>query len=198
MLAFRRRGYMVRPSGGPNDGEAMQTKRKSKTSEPRSTDRANGAATNYPLHDAPGHLLRRCQQRAVEIFMQEIGAARLTPRQFAILATLARRPGLTQTEVVDETGIDRSTVGDMVNRLVRRGLVRRRKSGRDQRANTLQILPAGLRLLREAVPAVDRAQDRIMKPLPAAAREAFVSALRLMAGDGILPGPHRPTGRRQS
>jgi DNA-binding MarR family transcriptional regulator len=169
----------------------MQTKRKSRTSE-----KANSAATGYPLHDAPGHLLRRCQQRAVEIFMQEIGAARLTPRQFAILVTLARRPGLTQTEMVEETGIDRSTVGDMVNRLVRRGLVRRRKSGRDQRANTLQILPAGLKLVREATPAVDRAQDRIMKPLPAAAREAFMTALRLMAGDEISPGQRSTTGRR--
>jgi DNA-binding MarR family transcriptional regulator len=172
----------------------MQTKRKPRTSGSRSADGPNGAATSYPLHDAPGHLLRRCQQRAVEIFMQEIGAARLTPRQFAILVTLARRPGLTQTEVVDETGIDRSTVGDMVNRLVRRGLVRRRKSGRDQRANTLVILPAGLKLVRQAIPAVDRAQDRIMKPLPAGAREAFVTALRLMAGDEM---PHNPTGRRQ-
>jgi len=173
----------------------MQTRRKPTASGSRPAARANGAATSYPLHEAPGHLLRRCQQRAVEIFMQEIGAARLTPRQFAILVTLARRPGLTQTEVVEETGIDRSTVGDMVNRLVRRGLVRRRKSGRDQRANTLLILPAGLRLLREAAPAVDRAQDRIMKPLPAAARQAFVAALRLMAGDEIPPGP---PGRRQS
>ena len=170
----------------------MQTKRKSKTS----SGPANGAPS-YPLHDAPGHLLRRCQQRAVEIFMQEIGAARLTPRQFAILVTLARRPGLTQTEVVEETGIDRSTVGDMVNRLVRRGLVRRRKSGRDQRANTLAILPAGLQLLHDAVPAVDRAQDLIMKPLPAAARDAFVAALRLMAGDGSPPAPRGTGGRRQ-
>lgn len=173
----------------------MQPRRKSKTSEAKPGSRANGAATSYPLHDAPGHLLRRCQQRAVEIFMQEIGAARLTPRQFAILVTLARRPGLTQTEVVDETGIDRSTVGDMVNRLVRRGLVRRRKSGRDQRANTLVVLPAGLKLVREAIPAVDRAQDRIMKPLPAATREAFVTALRLMAGDEMS---HSPAGRRQT
>lgn len=178
---------MVR-HGGDDD---MQTKRKSTPA-----GKANGES-GYPLHDAPGHLLRRCQQRAVEIFMEEIGSARLTPRQFAILVTLARRPGLTQTDVVEETGIDRSTVGDMIDRLVRRGLVRRQRSGRDQRANTLAILPAGLKLLRETTPAVDRAQDRIMRPLPAAMRDQFVAALRLMAGDEP-PVAGRNGGRRRS
>src|SRR5256885_9575222 len=76
---------------------------------------------DYRLDEAPGHLLRRCQQRAVEIFAQEIGRARLTPRQFALLLTLARRPGISQTELVAETSIDRSTLGEMIDRLVRRG-----------------------------------------------------------------------------
>lgn len=164
----------------------------------RTSARGNGAGVDYALGDAPGHLLRRCQQRAVEIFMEEIGSARLTPRQFALLLTLAQRPGLTQTELVEETGIDRSTVGDMVDRLVRRGLVRRRRSGRDQRANTLVILPAGTSALREALPAVARAQDRIMAPLPPAMREDFMAALQLMASDTSAPDTGaRPPRRRE-
>ncbi|HEX9462511.1 MAG TPA: MarR family winged helix-turn-helix transcriptional regulator [Alphaproteobacteria bacterium] len=152
-------------------------------------DKSNGTAVDYALGDAPGHLLRRCQQRAVEIFMAETGGARVTPRQFAILLTLAHRPGLTQTELVVETGIDRSTVGDMIDRLVRRGLVRRRRSGRDQRANTLVILPAGLTLLRDTMPAVERAQERILMPLPGNLRQDFMTALRLMAADTKAAGP---------
>lgn len=164
----------------------------------RVSAKGNGADVDYALGEAPGHLLRRCQQRAVEIFMEEIGTARLTPRQFALLLTLAQRPGLTQTELVEETGIDRSTVGDMIDRLVRRGLVRRRRSGRDQRANTLAILPAGTAALREALPAVERAQLRIMAPLPPAMRGAFMAALQLMANDVPNPdGEERPPRRRE-
>ena len=157
-----------------------------------------GEAVNLALADTPGHLLRRCQQRAVEIFMEETRPARVTPRQFAILLTLANRPGITQTELVDETGIDRSTVGDMIDRLVRRGLVRRRRSGRDQRANTLVVLPAGLTLLRETTPAVERAQERIMSPLAPAMRQDFLAALRLMAGDAkpAVDDARRPPRRR--
>ncbi len=161
-------------------------------------EKANGADFGYALGEAPGHLLRRCQQRAVEIFMEEIGPTRLTPRQFALLLTLAQRPGLTQTELVEETGIDRSTVGDMIDRLVGRGLVRRRRSGRDQRANTLAILPAGAAALKESLPAVERAQLRIMAPLPPASRNAFLAALRLMATDSsTLVNEERPARRRR-
>jgi len=174
-----------------HSAQFMQTRRKRRAADPHDSSIALG--------DAPGHLLRRCQQRAVEIFMDEVGTARVTPRQFAILLTLARRPGITQTELVTETGIDRSTVGDMINRLVRRGLVRRRRSGRDQRANTLVILPAGSALLRDTAPAVERAQERIMAPLPATARQSFMAALRLMAGEGVplsVDAESRPARRR--
>lgn len=138
----------------------------------------------YNLIEAPGHLLRRCQQRAVELFVEEVGPV-LTPRQFAILVAIAQKPGLTQTELVTSSGIDRSTVGDMVTRLVRRGFIRRRRSGRDQRANTLVVLPAGMQAVRKALPGVERTQQRILEPLASGARAAFVAALRTIAESSI-------------
>jgi DNA-binding MarR family transcriptional regulator len=113
----------------------------------------------------------------------------VTPRQFALLLTLARRPGISQTELVAETSIDRSTLGEMIDRLVRRGLVRRRRNGRDQRANTVAILPAGLTLLRQCLPAIDRSQARIMMPLPPEMRQSFLEAMRMMTRDAEAPGP---------
>jgi DNA-binding MarR family transcriptional regulator len=143
--------------------------------------KAGGAGLDYLLAEQPGHLLRRCQQRAVDIFMDEVAPNRITPRQYAILVTLSRQPGLTQTELVGVTGIDRSTVGEMIDRLVRRGFVRRQKSGSDQRANTLVLLPAGKAMLRSVRPAVDRAQVRIMEPLPPALRRDVLEGLRRLA-----------------
>jgi DNA-binding MarR family transcriptional regulator len=150
----------------------------------RDAPAADEPAPVYNLTDAPGHLLRRCQQRAVEIFAEEVGPG-LTPRQFAILVAISQDPGLTQTDLVDATGIDRSTVGDMVTRLMRRGLIRRRRSGRDQRANSLVLLPAGMQALRRAFPGVERAQLRILEPVPEAARPDFIAALRAIASCDI-------------
>ena len=106
----------------------------------------------------------------------------MTPRQFALLVTVYQRPGLTQTDLVGVTGIDRSTVGDMLDRLVRRGLIKRKRSGKDQRANTLHILPPGIEMLRGAISHVDRVQARILEPVPSDLRAALIGALKLMAG----------------
>jgi len=138
-------------------------------------------AQAYRLHDAPGHLLRRCQQRAIDIYFDELGEAGPTPRQFAALVTIGQNPGINQTELVQITGIDRSTVGDLVVRLVKRGWIRRRRTDRDGRTNALHITDVGLQVLERAIPAVDRAQDRIVAPLPPAMRDAFVACLRRLA-----------------
>src|SRR5258708_8766383 len=73
-------------------------------------DKSNGTAVDYALGDAPGHLLRRCQQRAVEIFMAETGGARGAPRPVAVLLTLPHRPRPTQTPLAGATRVHPPTV----------------------------------------------------------------------------------------
>jgi DNA-binding MarR family transcriptional regulator len=138
----------------------------------------------FRLEEAPGHLLRRAQQRHLEIFVEEVGADGPTPRQFAALLTVCQRPGLTQTELVRATGIDRSTVGDMLDRLVRRGLVERRRVDEDGRANALHATEAGRRLAAQALAGVARAQARILAPLPSERHGEALAMLRLLAGLG--------------
>lgn len=129
------------------------------------------------LVNQPGHLLRRAQQRAVEIYQHEVGETGLRPPQFAVVLTVFQNPGLNQTALVQLTGIDRSTIADMLSRLVRRGILKRRRTATDGRANTLQVTEAGEAMLREAVGIVARVQERILEPLSPAEREAFMRLL---------------------
>jgi DNA-binding MarR family transcriptional regulator len=140
----------------------------------------------YQLVQAPGHLLRRCQQRAVEIFYGEVGRKGPTPRQFAVMLTVRQTPGINQTEVVRRTGIDRSTIGDLISRMERRRWLRRRRAGRDARAHALYLTSAGEAALKQAAPAVEAAQRRILAPLPEKDRAHFLDCLRLIAD---LPAP---------
>ncbi|MCP4330695.1 MAG: winged helix-turn-helix transcriptional regulator [Alphaproteobacteria bacterium] len=139
------------------------------------------AVTNYRLLEAPGHLMRRCQQRAVEIYVSEVGRNGPTPRQFAALITVRQHPGLSQTDLVNLTGIDRSTIGDLISRLIRRGWLRRRRTSRDARAYALYVTTEGEQILERAVPAINAAQERILAPLAPARRSEFMSCLRTMA-----------------
>ena len=80
------------------------------------------------LEQSPIHLLHRAGQCAGEIFLTEMGAADLTPRQYAVLVTVSLWEGLSQTELVEKTGIDRSTLADIVRRMLKKGYLQRRRT----------------------------------------------------------------------
>ena len=138
-------------------------------------------AATFDLATAPGHLLRRAQQRAVELFAAEVGPHGPTPPQFALLAALQRYPGSSQIALVQEIGIDRSTLAEMVRRLAQRGWIRRRRTPSDGRENALYLSAEGATVLAEAIPAARRVQARILSPIPAARRKAAVALLLLLA-----------------
>ncbi len=129
------------------------------------------------LDDMPGHHIRRLQQIAVAIVLQECEPLGLTPIQYAALQAVANAPGVDQRTLARSIALDTSTTGGVVDRLQARGLLQRNASPDDRRVRLLTLTPDGLALLRQAVPAMRRAQKRILEPLPAAERKAFVQML---------------------
>jgi DNA-binding MarR family transcriptional regulator len=115
--------------------------------------------------DLPGHLLRRCHQIAVAIFLDECSIYDLTPLQFAVLIVLSEQGSQDQVTLGGEIALDRTTITVVVRKLEERGLLVRDKSGRDQRSKIVSITPKGQALLDEVLPAVHEAQLRIMAPL---------------------------------
>lgn len=150
-------------------------------------DDAGNAVSQSPLldtmvlHETPGHLLRRAQQRAVDLYARAVGDGGLRAPQFAVLLTVYQNPGLNQTELVRRTGIDRSTIGDLIGRLVKRDLLRRRRTAADQRSNTLWITQEGVAALNRNVDEGVAIQDEIMAPIPPERRAEFIELLKLMA-----------------
>jgi DNA-binding MarR family transcriptional regulator len=128
-----------------------------------------------------GHLLRRAQQRAVDLFVQAVGENGLRPPQFAVLVTVYQNPGLNQTHLVDKTGIDRSTIADMIDRMVARGYLERKRDAADQRVNTLWATPAGVAAVEACVEAAIAVQEEILTPVPPEKRAALLEALELLA-----------------
>jgi DNA-binding MarR family transcriptional regulator len=129
------------------------------------------------LHRSPIHLLHRAGQCAGDIFHAEMKDGDLTPRQLAVLMTVAQNEGLSQTGLVDRTGIDRSTLADIVRRMQRKGLLQRRRTKEDARAYAVKLTDEGRRLLRVAEPLAKRVDERILDALPTRQREQFISDL---------------------
>jgi DNA-binding MarR family transcriptional regulator len=156
----------------------------------------------FDLAEAPSHLIRRCQQFFGDLYAREAGARELTKQQFTVLAALEHNEGVSQTALVEMTGIDRSTLAEMVRRMLERDLVSRERTEIDQRANAVAITASGRKALRSARNAADRAEKALLEVLPQAERQRFVKSLAQIAAahDAFaMNGTGRPhiKGRRK-
>lgn len=135
------------------------------------------------LAGSPSHLIHRALQLALDIYAEETGPDGLTQRQFAVLEAVSHKAGLTQTDLVRATGIDRSTLADLVARMTTKGLLDREKSAIDARAKAVRLSAAGEAALDAARPRVEAADKRIMALLPKGKRDGFLELLGELAGE---------------
>ncbi|UDF03697.1 MarR family winged helix-turn-helix transcriptional regulator [Asticcacaulis sp. AND118] len=133
------------------------------------------------LENSPSHLLHRVLQIALDIYTEETGDSALTQRQYALLLAADSTEGLTQTDLVKATGIDRSTLADMVARLITKGLLERERSATDARANLVRLSDEGRAALSEIRPKVEAADERILSLLSPPKRDSFLKLLRRIA-----------------
>ena len=96
------------------------------------------ADNGFDLSQSPSHLLRRCVQYANDLFSRESGAGDLTKQQFTVLSAVESNEGVSQTELVAVTGIDRSTLAEMIRRMIDKGLLDRERTEADARANAVR------------------------------------------------------------
>jgi len=129
------------------------------------------------VYTAPGYLFRRMQQIAVSIFVEECKACDLTPVQFAALVGIHTHPGIDATRLSAVIAFDRSTLGNVIERLEAKGYIERKPSRGDKRIKLLYLTRSGAALLRDSMPSVDRAQARMLRPLKAADRKTLMTLL---------------------
>ena len=132
----------------------------------------------HGLDRSPSHQLHRALQLALDIYAEETGPGAVTQRQYAVLSAVAAEAGQTQSSLVRATGIDRSTLADMVARMIEKGLLDRQRSATDARANTVGLTPEGREALEQVSPRVDAADARILALISAGKRETFIKLLR--------------------
>lgn len=122
-------------------------------------------AKSFNFVESPGHLIRRAQQLAVAIFMDETAGFDVTPVQFAILNALMDDPGEDQITLSGRVAFDPATFGSVIGRLEAKGWVKREADPGDKRRKLLWTTPEGEQVALKMKRAVGRAQLRIMGPL---------------------------------
>ncbi len=129
------------------------------------------------VYSKPGYLFRRMQQIAVAIFVEECKAYDLTPVQYAALVAIRTHPGIDATRLSAVIAFDRSTLGNVIERLQAKQYIERKPAPEDKRVKLLYLTRSGTALLRDIMPSVDRAQARMLQPLKPADRKALLALL---------------------
>jgi DNA-binding MarR family transcriptional regulator len=147
------------------------------------------------LQTQPGHLIRRAQQIAVAIFIEECAAFDLTPVQYAAMVAIDEHEGIDATRLSAQIAFDRSTLGNVLDRLESRGFVARYSSPDDKRIKLLKLTAPGRSVMKRAEAAVHRAQERILAPLDPKGRKQLLALLAQLVevNNGASRAPQRLT-----
>lgn len=162
----------------------MHLKAKPSAKSASSASRTSGK--DHPPASHIAHLLHRATQAADHLLALAASDLKIsiTPRQYAVLLAVAQGEESRQVDLSAETGIDRSTVADLIRRLQRRGLIARRRSRVDGRANLVRLTPAGEEALRSAETAYRRAEVELLDVLPKEIRQPFIAGLEVLIRSG--------------
>jgi len=131
-------------------------------------------------------LLHRATQLVDEQFARCVGNFDFTPRQYVVLAAIAQSEGLSQTAIVNATGVDRSTVAEMVARLMKNGWLQRRRTKEDTRAYAVNLTDEGRKALKVGERAAREVEETVLAALPVARRDQFMQALAKIAKAGSV------------
>src|SRR6266566_26977 len=134
------------------------------------------------LYQRPGFLIRRAQQIAVSLFLEETGELGITNTQYGILMVLKDRPGIDQISLAKLLGLDRSTTGMVLGKLEKAGLVGRCIEKHDRRRRNLALTRGGENMLERLAEPARRAQMQVLSPFTAEEQRTFLQLLEKFVG----------------
>lgn len=140
----------------------------------------------YEIEKSIGFLLAKGYQRAWAIFREEIDEFELTPPQFALLAFLWIEDGLTQSELSEKSQVDRTTIGGLVDRLVKTGFVERKPHPKDRRAFKIHLTPKGKSMQEPLSGCASRSLARLTKGLNETEIQELRRMLEIIRGERVI------------
>jgi DNA-binding MarR family transcriptional regulator len=135
--------------------------------------RQRGRGTSHRL----GYLLKHANLRYAELTSAELAPLDISPRQWAALNCLDEQHGLSQREVAELLGIDRTRMVALVDELQANGWVERRPQPDDRRKNIVTLTADGRKLMQRGGRIIDECERRFLAVLSGSDAELLKTAL---------------------
>jgi DNA-binding MarR family transcriptional regulator len=131
------------------------------------------------LAERPGALLVIAARTGQELARRRLAPLGLTVQLCGVLNLLAEG-AISQQELGEQLGIDRTTVVELIDGLETSGIVIRRRNPADRRSYALALTPRGRTVQKRAAKAFDAAANEFFGPLTATERREITDMLRRM------------------
>lgn len=131
----------------------------------------------------PGHLIRRAGQVSNALFAQECAEFDITSVQFAALLAIESAGEIDNTRLAEAIAFDRATIGDVIDRLHKKGWIDRVPSPTDRRAKLSRLTAQGTATLRAVEPCVARVQEGLLRNFSVAEGQQLLTLLKRLEGD---------------
>jgi DNA-binding MarR family transcriptional regulator len=133
--------------------------------------------SGIPIKRIATPLARRFAQICTAALADMTGEADLTPLQYAALSYLFDEPDIDQRALALRLGIDRTSVGQLIDQMESKGLVARRVNGVDRRSLMLRLSARGTKLRERLRPKAHLVQARLLSTLTPTEREILLELL---------------------
>jgi DNA-binding MarR family transcriptional regulator len=140
----------------------------------------------YDIEKSVGFLLAKAYQRGWALFKEELDTCDMTPPQFGLMGFLWQRDGLTQVELSEKSQVDRTTVGGLIDRLEKIGMVERQPHPQDRRAYQIRLTSKGKEMEQPLTEMAKRATARLTAGLKQEDIGELVRMLEILRGEGRI------------
>lgn len=160
----------------------MTKRAKGKAAVPQCGQSLDEESIGYgPLVGYLGYQVRQAQAAIFRDFPRRTEGLNITPGEFGLLVLVDCNPGISQVKLAGAYGLDKSTLSLALTDLVKRGLIERTRSKKDQRYFALWLKDAGRNLLKQATQRVERQEKAMSSVLRPGEKELLLDMLQRIA-----------------
>jgi len=129
------------------------------------------------LDRSVGFLLNRAARSMKRTLEARLATYGITASQYVLLAILAKKDGLSQTQLGNRLSFDNPTVTGVIDRMERDGLVERRRTSSDRRVINIFLSDKARAILSEIQEIAEEVNDRALEEYSAEEKSDLISML---------------------
>jgi DNA-binding MarR family transcriptional regulator len=135
---------------------------------------------SYTSDESVGYLVARVRASLFAAVDREMAPLGVSAAQFVILLNVAQQRASCAADLAREQSTDTGSMTRMIDRLVRKGLLRRARDAKDRRVVRLELTEAGRRLARRLPAVAVKVLNHHLRGFSGAEFEQLKSLLRRM------------------